>query len=97
MEADRWQEAEGLLDRAVAACPIDPDARRYYCRKPFYKRGASAEALSQLEEAIRLTPNDTLLVIRPVNSVTRWVIISKLVAGQPRQLILPLHQQMAGL
>ncbi len=63
MEADRWQEAEGLLDRAVAACPIDPDARRYYA-ETLLQRGASAEALSQLEEAIRLTPNDTLLVIR---------------------------------
>lgn len=63
MEADRWQEAEGLLDRAVTACPIDPDARRYYA-ETLLQRGASADALSQLEEAIRLTPNDTLLVIR---------------------------------
>ncbi|MDG2410077.1 MAG: hypothetical protein P8M53_13790, partial [Pirellulales bacterium] len=47
MEADRWQEAEGLLDRAVTACPIDPDARRYYA-ETLLQRGASADALSQL-------------------------------------------------
>ena len=63
MEANRWQDAEGLLNRAVAACPIDPDARRYYA-ETLSQRGASAEALAQLEEAIRLTPDDTLLVIR---------------------------------
>lgn len=63
MEANQWQQAEGLLDQAVTACPIDPDARRYYA-ETLLQRGASAEALSQLEEAIRLTPNDTMLVIR---------------------------------
>ena len=63
MEAERWQEAEGLLDRAVTACPIDPDARRYYAETLLH-RGASAEALSHLEEAVRLTPNDTSLAIR---------------------------------
>ena len=63
MEAERWKEAEGLLDRAVTACPIDPDARRYYA-ETLLNRGASSEALAQLEEAVRLTPNDTSLVIR---------------------------------
>ena len=63
IQAERWQEAEGLLDRAVSACPIDPDARRYYAETLLH-RGASAEALSHLEEAVRLTPNDTSLVIR---------------------------------
>ena len=63
MEADQWQEAEGLLDRAVTACPIDPDARRYYAETLLH-RGASADALAHLEQAIRLTPNDTSLVIR---------------------------------
>ena len=58
MEADQWQEAEGLLDQAVTACPIDPDARRYYAETLLH-RGASAEALAHLEKAIRLTPNDT--------------------------------------
>ena len=63
MESERWQEAEGLLDRAVTACPIDPDARLYYAETLLH-RGATNDALSQLEEAIRLTPNDTSLVIR---------------------------------
>jgi tetratricopeptide (TPR) repeat protein len=63
MEANRWQEAEGLLDRAVVACPIDPDARRYYA-EALLQRGATDEAISQLEEAIHLTPDDPALVIR---------------------------------
>ena len=63
MESQRWLEAEGLLDRAVEACPIDPDARLYYAETLLH-RGATNDALTQLEEAIRLTPNDTALVIR---------------------------------
>ena len=63
IEANRWQEAEGLLDRAVAYCPIDPDARRYYA-EALLQRGATEEALAQLKEAISLTPNDTTLVVR---------------------------------
>ncbi len=63
IESNRWQEAEGLLDQAITACPIDPDARRYYA-ETLLQRGATEKALKQLKEAIRLTPNDTTLAVR---------------------------------
>ena len=63
IESGRYQEAEGLLDRAVESCPIDPEARRHYA-EVLLKRNAVDSALVHLEEAIRLTPHDTSLVVR---------------------------------
>ncbi|MEK6249037.1 MAG: tetratricopeptide repeat protein [Planctomycetales bacterium] len=63
MDNGRWLEAEDLLSRAVESCPSDPDARRQY-GEVLLQRGAANEALVQLEDAIRLTPRDTALVVR---------------------------------
>ena len=63
IESGQYQEAEGLLGRAIESCPIDPEARRNYA-EVLLKRNAVDEALSHMEEAIRLTPHDTSLLVR---------------------------------
>jgi tetratricopeptide (TPR) repeat protein len=57
LERGQPQEAEQLLAKAVAACPTDRDARRYYA-EALWLRGAGAAAVAQLEEACRLDPED---------------------------------------
>lgn len=63
LERKDWPAAEGLLGRAVEACPADPEARRHYaealwhCDKP-------GEAIAQLDEAVRLSSDDPTLRVR---------------------------------
>ena len=63
IEQGQWQQAERCLSGAVAACPIDVEARRHYA-ETLLKRGASAEALVQLDEAMRLSSHDASLAVR---------------------------------
>ena len=63
VERGDWHEAEDLLGRAVEACPVDADARRYYA-ETLARRGAYAESLVQLEEGRRLSRNDVTLTVR---------------------------------
>lgn len=51
IEAQRWAEAEGLMAKAVAACPSDVDARRHYA-EALWNRGKRAEAAAQLYSAV---------------------------------------------
>lgn len=60
MERRQWQEAEGLLLKAVEACPSDPDARRHYAQA-LWHRGARRSAVAQLEEAGKLAAEDASL------------------------------------
>lgn len=46
---DDLVRAEGLLERAVRACPADIDARRYYA-DVLWKRGSRVEAVGQMSE-----------------------------------------------
>ena len=62
-ERGQHQQAEGLLEKAVEACPIDPEARRYYA-ETLWHRGARHEAIAQLEEAGRLANEDAMLRVR---------------------------------
>ena len=62
-ERGDWPKAELLLAQAIQACPVDAEARRQYA-EVLWRRGAKAEALAQLEEAIRLSTEDPALLVR---------------------------------
>jgi tetratricopeptide (TPR) repeat protein len=54
--------AEGLLERAVSACPTDVDARRHYA-DVLWKRGEKVQAVAQIAKAIELSPGDGPLCV----------------------------------
>ncbi|MFM9196673.1 MAG: tetratricopeptide repeat protein [Planctomycetia bacterium] len=54
--------AEGLLEQAVKNCPTDVDARRHYA-DVLWQRGERMAAVTQIAEALRLSPGDTGLCI----------------------------------
>jgi tetratricopeptide (TPR) repeat protein len=54
--------AEGLLEEAVKNCPTDVDARRHYA-DVLWQRGERMAAVTQIAEALRLSPGDTSLCI----------------------------------
>jgi len=54
--------AEGLLERAVKNCPTDVDARRHYA-DVLWQRGERMAAVTQIAEALRLSPGDISLCI----------------------------------
>ena len=54
--------AEGLLEQAVKRCPTDIDSRRHYA-DVLWKRGERMEAVTQVAEALRLSPEDVGLCI----------------------------------
>jgi len=60
IERGRWDQAEPLLAQAVEQCAFDPDARRHYA-EVLWHGGQGEEAVLQLEEAIRLSPDDASL------------------------------------
>lgn len=63
IERQDWTSAEARFDEAIKACPVDPEARRYYS-EALWNRGDHHAALSQLHEAIRLAPSDPALHLR---------------------------------
>ena len=54
--------AEGLLERAVKSCPLDIDARRHYA-EVLWKRGERLEAVTQVAEALKISPGDASLCV----------------------------------
>lgn len=54
--------AESLFERAVRNCPLDVDARRHYA-DVLWKRGERMEAVAQIDQALRLSPDDVGLAI----------------------------------
>ena len=63
LERGEAAQAELLLSRAVAACPVDAEARREYA-DALWQRGAHADALSHLEQARIAAPDDAHLAVR---------------------------------
>ena len=63
MERGDWKRAESLLARAVQTSATDADARRNYA-ETLWHRGATQDALVQLEEARRLAVEDPSLAVR---------------------------------
>jgi len=54
--------AEALLGQAVKRCPTDIDARRHYAAV-LWQRGEPMKALEQINEALRLAPDDVPLCL----------------------------------
>lgn len=63
LERGQPLEAETALTKAVKTCPTDPDARRYYA-EALWAKNARPEAITQLEEGCRLSPEDTAMRVR---------------------------------
>jgi len=63
LERGERQNAEALLDKAVKACPLDPEARRHYA-EALWQRGAQQKAVAQLAEAARQASDDATLQVR---------------------------------
>src|ERR1700677_1073468 len=63
MERGDWKGAEPLLVRALQTSPADVEARRNYA-ETLWHRGATAQAVAQMEEARRAAPDDTGLAVR---------------------------------
>jgi tetratricopeptide (TPR) repeat protein len=61
LEQKQPAKAEAKLAQAVKTCPSDCDARRYYA-ETLWLRNARPEAVAQLEEACRLSPDSDLRV-----------------------------------
>ena len=62
--ADRQDlvRAETLLERAVKSCPVDVEARRNYA-DVLWRRGERLEAVTQISEALKLSPDDAGLCV----------------------------------
>ena len=63
LDRGRQQDAEALLVKAVAACPVDAEAHRHYAES-LWRRGARREAIAQLEESSRLAGDDATISTR---------------------------------
>jgi Flp pilus assembly protein TadD len=63
MELGDWAKAESLLERAVEASPVDSTSR-YHFAETLWHRGATEEALLQIEAAIRLDGTDAAMFVR---------------------------------
>lgn len=61
-DRDDVTHARGLLERAVRQCPSDVDARRHYAEL-LWREGDRVAAVSQMKEALRLSPGDVPLSI----------------------------------
>ncbi|MCA9100417.1 MAG: tetratricopeptide repeat protein [Planctomycetales bacterium] len=63
MEQNDWETAEKSLEAAVASCDIDPESRRHYAES-LWHRGDRIGATRQLDDAIKLSPDDATLYVR---------------------------------
>ena len=61
LERNDLPRAEALLAEAVAACPVDAEARRHYAAALWQRKKHDA-ALTQLDEAVRLSSDDSRLL-----------------------------------
>ena len=61
LERKQPEKAEAKLAAAIKTCPTDCDARHYYA-EALWLRNARPEAVTQLEEACRLSPDSDLRV-----------------------------------
>ena len=63
MERADLAQAEDLLAQAVRSCPENAEAHRHY-GEVLWENGKRFEAVSQLEEAVRLADNDASACVR---------------------------------
>jgi tetratricopeptide (TPR) repeat protein len=63
LEQGKWDDGEKKLAQAVNACQDDPEPHHHYA-EALWHRGAKAEALAQMLEAMRLAGEDPQLTVR---------------------------------
>lgn len=63
MQRQDWERAEGLFAQAVHTSPVDERARWRYA-ETLWRRGAKQEAVTQMEEAVRLSGNEPKLLVQ---------------------------------
>lgn len=63
METGNWTDAERMLGSAVESCGKDASTRGYFA-ETLWHRGATEPALEQMSQAVKLDPNDTMLIVR---------------------------------
>jgi tetratricopeptide (TPR) repeat protein len=63
MDNGEWDKGEAKLAKAVGACPVDSEAHRHNA-EALWHRGASGEAIAQMEVASKLAPSDAGLHAR---------------------------------
>jgi tetratricopeptide (TPR) repeat protein len=63
LDAGDWSTAEHLFNESVETCGSNADAHRHYA-ETLWHRGQRAEAIAQLNDAIRLAPDDDTLLVR---------------------------------
>ena len=62
LERKEFAKELALLERAVKSCPSDIDARRHYA-DVLWRRGERMEAVTQISEALRLSPGEVALCL----------------------------------
>ena len=62
-QGGNWNEAETLFSSAVETYPNDERARQYYA-DALWRRGAHGDAVVHMTEAVRLSGNDPILLVR---------------------------------
>jgi len=58
----QWDRAEAFFRRAVVTCPTDVRARQHYAQT-LWHRGAVGDAITSMEEAVRLSGGDPVLLV----------------------------------
>ena len=63
IEHGDWNAAETLLTQAIGTCQREPSAHRWYA-EVLWHRGAHADALAEIDEALRLSADDAGIWVR---------------------------------
>ncbi len=63
MQRGQWTEAEGLFNQAITKCPVDERARCHYA-ETLWHREAYGDAITQMQEAVRLSGGNGALFVR---------------------------------
>jgi tetratricopeptide (TPR) repeat protein len=92
-ERGQWDRADELLADAVRACPSNPDARRSYAEAQ-WNRGFREQALTQLEAARRLAPDNAPILARLAEM--RLAVGQTDVAGRLAQRAVELEPKSSG-
>lgn len=63
VDTGNWSSAEEFFAKAVDICPVDEQVRARYA-EALWHRGSRRDALAHMNEAVRLSGGDPLLVVR---------------------------------
>ena len=63
MQRGKWEKAENHFGRAIKACPTDERTHHHYA-EALWQRGAIQPALEHMEEAVKLSAGDAMLLVK---------------------------------